>query len=205
MVPMIEVFADVSCPFAYVQLHQLASRRTLLGKDRHMRIRAWPLELVNGGPTDAGKIADEVAALRAQVDSSLFAGFDPQRLPSTTLPALDLAGLAYRHSDEVGEQVSLALRTALFLDGRDVSDAAVLGDIAAEFGLGSPGPSQRDDVLQDWTVGQTRDVEGSPHFFCADRNVFSPGLAISDSNGVMIVTLTVDVLDAFIASCTSDH
>ena len=75
------------------------------------------------------------------------------------------------------------MRKALFLDGRDVSDAAVLGDIATEFGLGSPGPSQRDDVLQDWTDGQTRDVEGSPPFFCADRNVFSPGLAISNSNG----------------------
>ena len=97
---MIEVFADVSCPFAYVQLHQLASRRTLLGKDVHIRTRAWPLELVNDGPTDPGKIADEVAALQAQVDSSLFAGFDAQRLPSTTLPALDLAALAYRHSGE---------------------------------------------------------------------------------------------------------
>lgn len=34
---MIEVVAGVSCPFAYVQLHQLASRRTLLGKDVHIR------------------------------------------------------------------------------------------------------------------------------------------------------------------------
>ncbi len=202
---MIEVFADISCPFAYVQLHQLASRRTLLGKDVRIRTRAWPLELVNDGPTDPGKIADEVAALQAQVDSSLFAGFDAQRLPSTTLPALDLAALAYRHSDEVGEQVSLALRKALFLDGGDVSDAAVLGDIATEFGLGSPGPSQRDDVLQDWTDGQTRDVEGSPHFFCADRNVFSPGLSISNSNGEISVTPTIDALDAFIAACTREH
>ena len=203
--PTLEVFADVSCPFAYVQLHQLAARRTLLGKDVHVVIRAWPLELVNDGPTDAGKIADEVAALRAQVDSSLFAGFDPQRLPSTTLPALDLAALAYRHSDEVGEQVSLALRRVLFLDGRDVSDAAVLGDIATEFGLGSPGPSPRDEVLQDWMDGQTRGVEGSPHFFCADRNVFSPGLAISNSNGQIGVTPTVDALDDFLAACTGEH
>ena len=86
-----------------------------------------------------------------------------------------------------------------------MSDAAVLGDIATEFGLGSPGPSQRDDVLQDWTDGQTRDVEGSPPFFCADRNVFSPGLAISNSNGEISVTPTIDALDAFIAACTSEH
>ena len=77
---MIEVFADISCPFAYVQLHELPSRRTQLGKDVHVRTRAWPLELVNDVPTDPAKIADEVAALQAQVDSSLFAGFDAQRL-----------------------------------------------------------------------------------------------------------------------------
>lgn len=202
---MIDVFADVSCPFAYVQLEQLASRRTLLGMDVHIRIRAWPLELVNDGPSDRSKIADEVAALQAQLDSPLFAGFDLQRLPSTTLPALDLAALAYRHSDGVGEQVSLALRKALFLDGRDVSDAAVLGDIATDFGLGSPGPSERNDVLKDWMDGQTRSVEGSPHFFCADRNVFSPGLAISDSNDEIIVTPTVDTIDAFFAACAGEH
>ena len=34
---MIEVVAGVSCPFAYVQLQQLASRRNLLGKDVHIR------------------------------------------------------------------------------------------------------------------------------------------------------------------------
>ena len=64
-----------------------SSDLTLLGKDVHIRTRAWPLELVNDGPTDPGKIADEVAALQAQVDCVTV-----RRIRSSPTPVNDTAG-----------------------------------------------------------------------------------------------------------------
>ena len=53
-----------------------------------LRVRAWPLELVNGEPLAADLVAEEVRELREQVAPDLFAGFDPTRFPATSLPAM---------------------------------------------------------------------------------------------------------------------
>jgi hypothetical protein len=48
-VRVVEVFADVSCPFAHVGLRRLVEQRDKLARDDIvLRVRAWPLELVNG-------------------------------------------------------------------------------------------------------------------------------------------------------------
>ena len=50
---VLEVYADIWCPFAYVGLHCVAARRSERGRDDVLLdIRAWPLELVNGAPLD---------------------------------------------------------------------------------------------------------------------------------------------------------
>ena len=52
-VNVIEVYADVWCPFAYVGLLCVVERRAQLEReDVFLNIRAWPLELVNGAPLD---------------------------------------------------------------------------------------------------------------------------------------------------------
>ena len=58
--PVIEVFADIWCPFAHVGLLAIAEERIRTGRfDVAIRVRAWPLELVNGVPLDPDR--DEVA------------------------------------------------------------------------------------------------------------------------------------------------
>src|SRR5947209_6984790 len=95
-VTQIEVFADVACPFTHVGLRRFVSQREASGRrDLVLRVRAWPLELVNGVPLDAAFIAEEVGDLRAQVAPALFAGFDERRFPHSSLPALALAAAAY--------------------------------------------------------------------------------------------------------------
>jgi len=45
---VIEVFADVACPFTHVGLKSFVARRAGLGRDDViLRVRAWPLEIVN--------------------------------------------------------------------------------------------------------------------------------------------------------------
>ena len=51
--PVIEVFADVACPFTHIGLRRLVEQRAALGRDDvTLLVRAWPLELVNGKPLD---------------------------------------------------------------------------------------------------------------------------------------------------------
>ena len=90
---VIEVFADVACPFTHVGLRRVVDRRTQLGRhDVTLLVRAWPLEVVNGQPLDPRFIAEEVDDIRQQVAPTLFAGFTEASVPTSSLPALSLAG-----------------------------------------------------------------------------------------------------------------
>ncbi len=198
----IEVFADVGCPFAHVGLREVLRLRESSGHaDVRLRVRPWPLELVNGVAMEAAAIAEEVADLRRSVAPDLFRGFDPGHYPSTTLPALELAELAYSESDLIGERVSLALRDALFEEGRDVSDPAVLEDIGTSFGLGATGPLQRDAVIAEWQSGQARHVTGSPHFFCGTSEAFCPSLRITKVGAHLEIRDRPESIETFLASC----
>ena len=61
---IIDVYADIWCPFAHVGIRRVTDRRDALGVDTRLRVRAWPLELVNGKPMDAAFIGEEVVEIR---------------------------------------------------------------------------------------------------------------------------------------------
>ncbi len=160
-ITVIEVFADVGCPFAHVGLRRLVDRRDELGRtDVVLRVRAWPLEQVNDEPLDAALIDEEVAAIQVQVAPDLFTGFDPNAFPSSSLPAFALAAAAYRRSDTVGEAVSIALRDLCFEQGIDIANDVVLGRLAAEYDL-TITDDDRASIERDHAEGGSRGVVGS--------------------------------------------
>jgi predicted DsbA family dithiol-disulfide isomerase len=199
---LIEVFADVACPFAHVGLRRLVDRRTELGRDDvALWIRAWPLEIVNGAPLDAHFITEEVDEIRSQVAPALFRGFTEQSFPRSSLPALALAAAAYRRDRTVGERVSLALRDLLFEHGVDIADRAVLDRVAADHGL-PQGLADPDAVLADHAEGVERGVIGSPHFFTAAGGFFCPSLDVSrDDRGHLRILADPDAFDDFVTTC----
>ena len=198
----IEVFADLRCPFTHVGLRRLVVRRHALGQDGvGLRVRAWPLELVNAAPLDPLLIAEEVEELRAQVAPDLFVGFDPERFPGSSMPGLRLAAAAYRRGLAVGERISLALRTALFEEGRDITDSTLLDAIAAEVGSTEPVAGTDDDVVADWREGQRRGVIGSPHFFVAGHSWFCPALDITRRDGHLQIADDPAAFERFVAAC----
>ena len=201
--PVIEVYADIWCPFTHVGLRAAAEQRARVGRaDMGIRVRAWPLELVNGAPLDPMVTRDHVDELREQVAPGLFADFDPDHFPRSTLDALALANRAYRTDPAVGERMSLAIRDALFEEGRDISDPATLEEIRRDLGVGAPEGTDRDEVLADWHGGQERGVLGSPHFFCGEDDVFCPTLDISrDPVTGLTVTRDASRLTAFLGHC----
>lgn len=189
----IEVFADLWCPFTHVGLRAVAEQRRLTGRtDVGIIVRAWPLELVNGHPMDPAGARQHADELIEQVAPTLFAGLDVEHFPTTTLPALALVERAYRSSVAAGERASFVLRDALFEEGQDISDADVLAHIAGELGVGLPDAADHDAIRSDWDEGKRRGVQGSPHFFAGNTNVFCPSLRISREAPDAALTIRLD-------------
>jgi predicted DsbA family dithiol-disulfide isomerase len=202
-VSVIEIFADVRCPFTHVGLRRLVERRDASGADFGLWLRAWPLELVNEAPLDPSLIAAEVAELRRQVARDLFTGFDPAAFPGSSLRALGLAATAYARAAHLGETVSLRLRDALFEQGRDIGQPGELGQIAD--GLGLPrGLADQASVLSDWHEGRARGVIGSPHFFVGDDSYFCPTLHIEHDHGHLRITHDEEMFEALVERCLSE-
>lgn len=199
----LEVFADVGCPFAHLGLLAVVEQCRQRNRDVVLRVRSWPLELVNGKPLDAHFIAEEVDEIRPQVAPDQFRNFTAGAFPDSTLPAMELTAAAYAVDDRTGQTVALAVRDALFEQGHNVGDPDVLARIAADHNVPWPArdlavsPTQQ--VHDDWAEGVRRGVVGSPHFFSADDGYFCPALNVGrDSTGHLRVSADRDVLTGFI-------
>jgi predicted DsbA family dithiol-disulfide isomerase len=200
--PIIEVFADVWCPFAHVGLRAVADQRRASGRaDVGIVVRAWPLEVVNGTPMPAAGASQHAAELREQVSPELFTQLDGDHFPTTTLPALALTARAYRHSLATGESMAFALRDAMFEHGLDISDPDVLAVIAAQHDLDEATDADRATVLADWENGRRRGVQGSPHFFCRTDDMFCPSLQITRDGPHLTITRTAERLGEFLQRC----
>jgi predicted DsbA family dithiol-disulfide isomerase len=198
----IEVYADVLCPFTHVGIQRLFSARDELGRpDVAFRLRAWPLELVNGELTSRELLVEEIGELRATIAPDLFDGFDPELFPMSTLPALALAERAYRHDLRVGEQMSRALREALFEQGADVGSAEVLAVMAEQHGIDAAAESDRAAVRADLAQGRERGVVGSPHFFVHGRGYFCPTLDIERVDGRLRISFDEEAFTSFVREC----
>jgi predicted DsbA family dithiol-disulfide isomerase len=207
--PVIEVFADIWCPFAHVGLRALEEQRARAGRsDVAIWVRAWPLELVNGTPLDPTVTWEHAEDLQDQVAPDLFSHLDVDRFPTSTLEAmaLALANRAYRTELGLGERVSFALRDALFEEGRDISDPMMLEYLAHDLGVVMSDETDRAAVLADWDEGRRRGVRGSPHFFCGGTDVFCPTLDITkDPVEGLSVVRDVLRLTAFVERCLAQN
>ena len=198
---LIEVFADVVCPFTHVGLRRLVTYREQVHReDVAIRVRAWPLELVNGEPVPQDLLVEEIAELRQTVAPDLFTGFDPERFPMSSIPALALAAAAYRRDLQMGEHISLALREALFEAGRDLTDPAELARIGEPLTPDDLRAGEA-DVQADYAEGRARGVIGSPHFFVDGRGFFCPTLAIERVEGQLHISFDATGFYEFMERC----
>lgn len=194
----IEVFADITCPFTHVGLRRVSAE---FGDEVRVRVRAWPLEWVNGEPMAAEAVAIKAAVLREQLLVDAFRGLRPDSWPATTIPALNLAAEAYGRDHATGFAVSLAVRDALFEQGRDIGSIEVLAELATEHDLPSPGAEPHQAVLDDYEDGRRRGVRGSPDFFVLGQEFFCPALDLGhDAEGRLQARFDVAGFDRFVAA-----
>ncbi len=199
---VVEVFADVTCPFAHVGLRRFVTRREELGLVAPvLRVRAWPLELVNGEALEPSAVARHVDELREHVAPELFRGFTTDAMPTSSMPALELVVAAYGVGDEVGERVSLRIRDALFEAGLDIADPRVLDPIAADEGIVVEHATAERIVGEDYAEGRRRGVRGSPEFFLDDRAWYCPSLRIEKVDDRLEIETDLEAVDEFLAAC----
>ena len=202
MTTTIEVFAEITCPFAYVGLEHVVAHIAELDAPIDVIVRAWPLEWVNGTGLAFDGVETKAAALCEQLDVDRFAGLRPGHWPSTTIPAHALAAAAYGIHPATGLAVSMALRTALFELGADIGEPATLAEIAGAHGVGFDAdvPADERAVRADFERGTQRGVTGSPHFFVGDDNFFCPALDLTrDADDHLIARFDPDGLGRFLA------
>ena len=204
---MIEVYADLWCPFAHVGLRAAHRQRRLLERsDVAVQVRAWPLELVNGRPMEPAAVLVQVEHLQEHVAPDMFRDVAKDNFPGATLEALALVERAYRVDCETGFRASLVLRDALFERGQDISDPSVLASVARALGVASPDDTDREAVLADWREGERRGVVGSPHFYCGAESIFCPALQITRApTGEVAIRRDAARLNLFLEHCLADQ
>ncbi len=137
ILPTIEVFSDIHCPWAYLATFRLRQ----LEPEWQGRIRlAWrclPLEVVNSRGTPK-RIIDQELPYLLQVEPDIPAR--PWRraeweYPVTLLPAFEALKCAQAQGDQAAYTMNWALRRAFFAESRCISLRHVLIDIARESGV----------------------------------------------------------------------
>lgn len=200
MVNSIEVFAEITCPFAYVGLQHVVDHVGRLDRHVEVRIRAWPLEWVNGTGLAVDGVLEKAAVLRRQLGVELFGGVNADAWPATTVPAHALTAAAYTVDAATGLAVGAALRTEVFERGVDIGDPEVLADIATTHGI-TFAPDDDTAVRADYANGRVRSVTGSPHFFVGNHGFFCPALELHrDADDHLIARFDPEGLAAFLAS-----
>lgn len=200
----IEVFAEVGCPFTHFGLNALRDRRREAGLDEHVviRVRAWPLEWVNGKPLDGSHVAEGITDIRSRIKTPLFAGFRADAFPVTSVPAMALTASADMVDPCLGEAVAYRLRELVFERGEDVASPEVLRSVAVEFGAGMPDESEHEMLVRrEYENGKERGVLGSPHFFVGGRDWYCPALVITRADGRRHVEIATDRFEDFLSVC----
>jgi len=184
MSSQVEVFADITCPFTHVGLKQVVRHVAEMNDPIDVIVRAWPLEWVNGVALDAETVETKSRVMADQLGVDYFSGLSVNQWPSSTIPALNLAALAYERDAATGLAVSLELREALFEQGLNIGDVAVLADIAEAHALPVPEVQASEAVRSDYELGVARGVKGSPHFWVDQGDFFCPALDVGhDDDG----------------------
>ena len=146
-------------------------------------------------------MAQHVDELREQVAPDLFRGFDPDLVPGSSIPALELVAAAYELSDPAGERMSLLVRDAMFEQGLDIGNPDVLSAIAATEGITVHTGDAERIVLRDYEDGRRRGVRGSPEFFLDGRGWYCPSLHIEKIDDTLRIEPDLEAVEAFLAAC----
>jgi predicted DsbA family dithiol-disulfide isomerase len=210
------VYSDLRCPWAHVAVHRLLTEVELRGvaSELHVDHRWFPLDR-DAMPSDLDALDRKVQPIRELAPEAgwrAWAGSSARFPDSSELAAAWVQG-AKRASPAASVALDRSLRTALFADGRDLADEAVLADIAAgvdgldvetvrsEVASGRPAA----ELERHAELAQSDLVPASPTIVLADGTTWTnPGIEFHTEDGVPSVDrddpdVYGEIVDAFLA------
>ncbi|MSP14447.1 MAG: dithiol-disulfide isomerase [Chloroflexi bacterium] len=138
--PVIEVYSDISCPYAYLSIHRLRQIWPVYANKIQLVWRSLSLEYINRQATAKPAHEIEVALFR-QIDPDLplQPWSKPEWLwPTTFWPALEALSCAQGQNQEAAFAISWALRRAFFAECRNPALRHEILAIAEEAAMSAP-------------------------------------------------------------------
>lgn len=180
----IALFADLSCPFAYVaHAHWRRMREHYKGRIA-IRHRSLALEYVNRVSTPKAELDVELPILLVEEPDIPYSPWRApvSEWPVTIWPAFEAVECAERQSIELADELAWTIRVAFFSESRCISMRHVLMQLAEQSGLAMrrfeadfDSGRYRQQVIDDAREGWERlAVPGSPTW------ILSSGEAIAD-------------------------
>lgn len=204
--PRISLFADLSCPFAYVA--HARWRRVLeeFGGRVELQHKSLALEYVNRTPTPKRAIETELAVLVAEEPGIPYAPWSrpDSEWPVTIWPAFEAVKCAERQDMCLADDLAWAIRVAFLADGRCISMRHVLLDLARSVGVDGDRFEADFDagVAKGAVIAEAREgwerlkVPGSPTFVLpTGQQIASPGLPgldVDEASGRVTVVTASD-------------
>lgn len=200
----IDVFSDVVCPWCFVGKRHLDAALEAAGiRDADVHWHAFQLnpDLPPGGvdrreymqqkfgnPENIARIHERVS--EAGRSAGIDFRFDAIKRSPNTFDAHRLLALA----ESQGRQDALkeALLSAYFLEGRDIGDHTVLGDVAAKVGMTGDIPAwlandaAAEQVREDLATAARLGISGVPFF------IFANHYALAGAQPIEVFTQTLD-------------
>jgi len=170
----IAMYADLSCPYAYVSAYRLRKLRDEYRGTIVIEHKSLALEYVNREPTPKPLLERELPLLvREELGIPYQPWFRPEsEWPVTMWPAFEAVKCAERQSLILADELDWAIRVAFFAESRCICMRYVLLELAQQVGLDIGRFADDFDrgvtkyqVLQEAQEGWERlHVEGSPTF-----------------------------------------
>lgn len=135
--PVIAMYADLACPYAYVSAYRLRQLRREIPERIVIAHKSLALEYVNREPTPKALLDAELPPLVREEPGIPYRSWQRpvSEWPVTMWPAFEAVKCAERQSLELADELDWALRVAFFAQSRCISLRHVLLDTAQSVGL----------------------------------------------------------------------
>lgn len=143
-------WSEYYCPWTYVAVVRLRAVMPDVQERATLRIRPYPLELIDGFAAPRDVLDQEWWLAAIQEPRAAFSRHSGADWPTTTMPAFEAAWCAARQGDEAFADFDLRVRRAFFAEGRNIGRPAVMHEIASEAGL------DQERFARDFASGEAR-------------------------------------------------
>lgn len=178
--PVVELFADLHCPHAYLTRYRLRSIEDRFGDRIRFRSRCLSIELNDQRPTPKHILDVETPSLALQEDGLPYEPWPEAKLsswPSTFLPAFEAVKAAEQIDPGKAWELDWRIREAFYGEHAIVTQRHVLADLAEDVGF------ERQGFLAEFDAGH-RDtvVQESEEGWYGEGFTHSPSLRLPDGS-----------------------